>query len=417
MDLLLFFAFILISFLLLKKRIDKKKLKRLKSYFNNNWGKPKENTFFNFHLIEKYFINNPHKHKAFEIISNTIESDFDINELFKYVDRTTSKIGQQYLYFKLRTIETRSNLHKFGNLTSLFSNDHKLRLTCQLYLSELSSDSAYDLEELLNENKIKKPKFIWLIYSLSIFSIIILFLGCLKPFFFIAILPVYSLNMFFHYKNKLNINTYLNGISQLSKGIAVAKNISKLNGIKEFYNNFDFLEKITANKFKTIFVGFEKDIYDELTTAVWLLIEFLKILFNIEYILFFSFLKSINKEKKYIEKMFVFIGEIDAAISTSSLKDGKLKNCIPKFIVENKLQVTEIIHPLVNNCISNDLNLSNKSVLLTGSNMSGKTTFIRSIGINMILAQTLNICFAKQYKAPFMKLYSTIRISDNVIEY
>jgi DNA mismatch repair ATPase MutS len=55
-------------------------------------------------------------------------------------------------------------------------------------------------------------------------------------------------------------------------------------------------------------------------------------------------------------------------------------------------------------------------MLLTGSNMSGKTTFIRTVAINSILAQTLNCCFAKSYNAPFYKIYSSIRITDDLLE-
>ena len=55
-------------------------------------------------------------------------------------------------------------------------------------------------------------------------------------------------------------------------------------------------------------------------------------------------------------------------------------------------------------------------MLLTGSNMSGKTTFIRAIGLNAILSQTLYTCFAKQYVAPFFKIYTSIRISDDLLE-
>ena len=55
-------------------------------------------------------------------------------------------------------------------------------------------------------------------------------------------------------------------------------------------------------------------------------------------------------------------------------------------------------------------------MLLTGSNMSGKTTFIRTVAINSILAQTLNICFADKYSAPFYKIYSSIRITDDLLD-
>ena len=136
----------------------------------------------------------------------------------------------------------------------------------------------------------------------------------------------------------------------------------------------------------------------------------------IEYIVFFSFVDSISKEKESIDKLFQFIGEIDSAISVASLKSDKLENCEPKFTSKKHIYTKEIIHPLIENCIANDITLSEKSLLLTGSNMSGKTTFIRTIAINSILAQTINVCFAKEYSAPFMKIYSSIRITDDLLE-
>ena len=48
--------------------------------------------------------------------------------------------------------------------------------------------------------------------------------------------------------------------------------------------------------------------------------------------------------------------------------------------------------------------------------MSGKTTFIRTLVLNALLAETLDICFAEAYTAPYMKIYSSIRISDDIAE-
>jgi DNA mismatch repair ATPase MutS len=114
--------------------------------------------------------------------------------------------------------------------------------------------------------------------------------------------------------------------------------------------------------------------------------------------------------------MFHFIGEIDSAISTASLKASEYELCKPKFVEDKELVVKDIYHPLIEQCVVNDLSLLSKSLLLTGSNMSGKTTFIRSVSINSILAQTINICFAREYTAPFFKLYSSIRITDDILE-
>lgn len=73
-------------------------------------------------------------------------------------------------------------------------------------------------------------------------------------------------------------------------------------------------------------------------------------------------------------------------------------------------------HPLIENCIENDLSISGKSILITGSNMSGKSTFLRTFTINAILAQTIYTCFATEFISPILKHYSSIRIDDNLFQ-
>ena len=86
-----------------------KKLKLKKS-----WGEQKVETF-NFSLIESYFRNKDNS-KFFQEISDKTANDIDLTELFMFVDRTHSKIGQQYLYNKLRIIDSNSNFTEQENL-------------------------------------------------------------------------------------------------------------------------------------------------------------------------------------------------------------------------------------------------------------------------------------------------------------
>ena len=48
--------------------------------------------------------------------------------------------------------------------------------------------------------------------------------------------------------------------------------------------------------------------------------------------------------------------------------------------------------------------------------MSGKSTFLRTLTINSILAQTLHLCFADSFEAPILKVASSIRIDDNLFQ-
>ncbi|WP_405608020.1 MutS-related protein [Polaribacter sp. Asnod1-A03] len=416
MDYFLGFLFISTLLFLINNFLKKKRLKKFEASLFENWGKQKKKEYYNFFVIGKYFNNNIYKKEAYHIISEKNKIDFDIDELFKFLDRTSSKIGQQYLYFKLRTIGTIKELLKFDELTNLFKNDKKLSISCQLELSKLNTNNAYYLEELINDKQLEKPKHLWLITTLTVLAIASSILVFFIPIFGLLLIPILATNMAFHYKNKHSVTYYLNGVNQLSRALKVAEKLSKNPKIKSHFKDLSFIKKIKKIKFKTEFIAFEKNVSNEFLFAFWFLFEMIKILFNIEYLMFYSFLSSITKERKSIESLFLFIGEIDVAISTASLKESDFKICTPKFKDKNELKVTQIYHPLIEKCIKNDTNLIDKSMLLTGSNMSGKTTFIRTIAINSILAQTLHICFADEYSAPFYKVYSSIRIADDLLE-
>jgi len=298
----------------------------------------------------------------------------------------------------------------------LFQKNKDLSISCQLELSKLNTNNSYYLEELVNDQQLEKPKYLWLVQALTITAISSIILLFFYPIFSLLLVPVFSINLFFHYKNKHTVAYYLNGVNQLSKALKVSQELAKNPEIVTHFKDISFIDKIKSIKFKTEFIAFEKNVTDEYLFIFWFLAEMIKVLFNVEYLVFYSFLESINKQRKNIENLFLFIGEIDAAISTASLKAENSIICTPTFNTNNELKFTEIYHPLIENCITNDTHLIKKSMLLTGSNMSGKTTFIRTVAINSILAQTLNCCFAKSYNAPFYKIYSSIRITDDLLE-
>jgi hypothetical protein len=135
-------AFILISWFLISNFIKKKRLEKFRKNLFENWGKEKKKKYYNFFVISKYFDNNSHKEKAYHLITEKTKIDLDINEVFKYIDRTSSKIGEQYLYFKLRTIGTIDNLLKFNRLTSLFQKNKELSISFQVELSKLNTNNS-----------------------------------------------------------------------------------------------------------------------------------------------------------------------------------------------------------------------------------------------------------------------------------
>ena len=157
---------------------------------------------------------------------------------------------------------------------------------------------------------------------------------------------------------------------------------------------------------------------DDLTKAFFYFLELLKACFLLDLHLLNNSYSQIINQHHSLKEIYKYIGEFDLAISMASLKsDTNFTICIPDLIAENKiLEFTNAIHPLVDQCVPNSFSLKSKSAFITGSNMSGKSTFLRTILINSILAQSVYLCFAESFKSSFLKPFSSITIDDDLLE-
>jgi DNA mismatch repair ATPase MutS len=147
----------------------------------------------------------------------------------------------------------------------------------------------------------------------------------------------------------------------------------------------------------------------------WFLFEIFKTLFLIEPLFLFGVLRRLDTKRDDIEDVFKFVGHIDMLISIASLRAGIDVSCKPTVISGNGIIAHKMRHPLIYDCTPNSITMTDKSVLLTGSNMSGKTSFIRAVGLNVITGLTINTCFAEFMSFPLLRVFSAIRISDDLL--
>lgn len=373
--------------------------------------------FFNFYQIEKYFVADKAE-GVFQVISDRTFQDLDLEDVFKYIDRTVSSIGQQYLYYFMRTIPIGSERKQrmetnIGN----FTKDPELRTAVTTEISKLNKTDAYYITSLFHGKYTERPKFYWLIQMLSALSVIGVLLSFFIPqtlIFLIVLLPV---NLGFHYWNKNNLYQYGSSIPQLLVLIQTADKLLKDRrfadhniGLQEQVNELNQLG-LAMSIFKI-----EAKLQGEIGQFVDYVFELFKALFLVEPVLLFTILKILDSKRLHIQNIFQFVAETDIALSTLALRESVPYHCQP-VIQETKksLNAKAVYHPLIFNGVPNDLILNQKSALLTGSNMSGKTTFIRTVGINALLGQTINTCFANEFEMPAMKIHSSIRIADDLL--
>ena len=98
------------------------------------------------------------------------------------------------------------------------------------------------------------------------------------------------------------------------------------------------------------------------------------------------------KNKEYLKNIYEFVGTLDSLIAVSSFRQSLDYYTKPELFIsnnksENLIDFEQLYHPLVENPVSSSLHTKN-GILVTGSNASGKSTFIKSVAINQILGQT-----------------------------
>jgi DNA mismatch repair ATPase MutS len=362
--------------------------------------------------VSSYFRNKSEKN----IIDDITWNDLSLDDVFKKINNTQCTAGQEVLYDILRKpLYNKELLLKRDKLIDYFRSHKKERQAIQLILGKLGkSDELYITNCLFNESDNSKSKL--LKYRLlSCLPIISLLLLLINPIFLVLTAGLLVLNVFISQRNKVE-NYDASGFSYMISIINVANKIKNMD-IKEIEENVDSVEKNLNNvkHIKRKSVGSETK---SMMSDMDVFSEYTNLIFLRELITYEKVKNTIIKNKEDLKSIYEYVGIIDALIGIASFRESLNFYTKPvltksKSRKENHIEFEEIYHPLIKNPVLNSGSFS-KGVLLTGSNASGKSTFIKTIAINAILAQTIYTCFAKDYKSSYFSIYTSMALKDDI---
>jgi DNA mismatch repair ATPase MutS len=122
--------------------------------------------------------------------------------------------------------------------------------------------------------------------------------------------------------------------------------------------------------------------------------------------------------KEHFTKWMNCIASVETLTSFSTFAFNHPLYCYPELTDELSIEANALAHPLIaeKERVTNDVSLgkTSKLLLVTGSNMSGKTTYLRTIGINIVLAQCGAPVCATTFSFKPVNIYTSIRISDSL---
>jgi len=146
--------------------------------------------------------------------------------------------------------------------------------------------------------------------------------------------------------------------------------------------------------------------------------EYLNIAFLLDLNAFNFAIERIRSQQGALRAVYEAVGTIDAAIAVASVRrEWGSAWCRPQATGDTRqLHAASLRHPLLPDAVPNDFQVRGASWLVTGSNMSGKSTFLRTVGVNAVLARTIHTVRATRWEGSAFAVRSCIGRSDSLLE-
>ncbi|MCR5705289.1 MAG: hypothetical protein K6G48_00585 [Acholeplasmatales bacterium] len=365
--------------------------------------------------------------EEFKNEDNYYEYDLDLfgkASVYKYLNVSRTAYGRKAFAFALKDKDTSEDIIRerqdaVRELASDPKTHIELEAISRIYEKRVDDRRATSMDNALSlvENEVHTPSYE---IAVGIFSnimvILSIVLACLKVvgYGYIAgailisfILNTYIIasikeiranvipinNLFSGYDNYIS---YMKQKSFSSKALNDIKNTLESGsekGIKQFNILNGFISSGSNILFSVIFNGlFALDAYLSVLYAHW--------------------------QKKYahtIRNTVEAVGDLEGYLSLSSIALTRDDCIMPE--ISSDFKFKNLKHPLIdyNKCIGNDF-VFNDLNIITGSNMSGKTTFMRSIGVNYLLFKAGGYVVAESFSASIYKLFTSMKVSDDVTD-
>ncbi len=394
-----------------------KRMRDLKDKIAYSWGKTPKQKYKeeDFKRIKDYHINKTENIEDRNVIDDITWNDIDMDNIFKRMNSTQSSIGEEYLYDMLRRpVFDQSILNQREKLIELFSNNKGLREKLQLFLGKVGKTDASNISNyFFNKNKYRGKAFIFKILSATAF--IAPFLCFINVGLGVTLtLGMLVMNIIIHFNVKSQIGWQLEVLAFIINMVSKAKKLSNENipELKEYNetlrDNLKDIYKITRKAF-FLFTISNNDLFT----------EYFRIAFLREAIEYETVMTTLKTHGENFLKIYEVFGLLDSMISVASYRKSLQYYTNPELYNKagsknKRLSFTDLYHPLIEEPVPNSISID-KSVLLTGSNASGKSTFLKTVAINAIFAQTINTCLAKEYKSDYFMVFSSMALKDNLL--
>lgn len=410
-------------FALLVLRENRKQKSTIRKKVQRVYGKVPEQEYESGDIerISHYFHR---REKEGFVIDDITWNDLDMDRAYMLINQTVSSPGEDVLYdIMRRPLFSEKELKKRDELIEFFATHEEERIKMQMCLFRVGKTRKGSLADTVLTLKDAPEISIGIHVIMLVSLLLVLFVMVpLTPFYGMVLFLFLSIiNTFAYYAGKTRKITdiYIDCFSGFLGMLKVADEMKSISW-KEVQQQMEDIQEARKTFFrlrrKMIFLTGSGRGVDNLIDVI---LDYIRMIFHVDFLAYNSILKEVKNKEAVIMRLIQSMGELDAAISIASFRQLLVLKCKPEFTrYEGKqvqMEVDDLYHPLIREAVANSITAA-KGTLVTGSNASGKSTFLKNIAINSILAQTLYTCTCSFYKAPFLKVMTSMALRDDLVK-
>ena len=334
--------------------------------------------------------------------------DLALHKVFDQLNYTQSSIGAEALYQKMRLLTFQPD-DSLRELEEFFERQPDLRLRVQVIMNQLGKKN-HNMARSIVANPGNQDSRIYLSLYLFLACLPVLSLFFL-PFFQIQAMSVLiasvTFNIIFSSIRNWSNKMRLDQVSYLVRIFASAEKLSRLalpkqEAFKQAVQPFK-KTKVISSILQSPTGNSEMEI----------ILIYLNFLFLIPQIAQIYIYQQVRAHQKEAQETINLLGELEVAISLLRHKrDGKLV-CHPCFKQDGGIKGKGIYHPLLADPVANDVSFE-KNMVISGDNASGKSTYLKMVAINCILAQGLGFAYGESLELSYGHVMTSMDVSDDI---
>ena len=381
---------------------------KIKKTIAEAWGRaPRKQRWDKPESVASYWNDKLARISTKGVIDHITWNDLDMDSVYERINATLSSVGSEYLYARLhQPIFDVQELEDFEHLVQVVSNNEGLREHLSICLHKLGKNDFNGVSEFIFSPKDKKLKHAYIYPVLASLPLLSLGFGFFSwQLTAIMLAGFATLNMVVYYKTKAQLEIQLNAVSYITSIVVCVGRLRKVKELEVSLSElYEPLKKIT---------WFGSALARQKTDLEFIL-EYIKIIFMYDFLNYNRIISTICKHNAAFHQLWQEVGKLDAALSVASYRQSVSFYTTPQFTEAKEVRAEEIYHPLVKDPVANPLVLT-RNTIITGSNASGKSTYVKAVAINSIFAQTIHTCLASSFSLKKCLVFTSMAVRDDVV--